>query len=68
MAKDKGGHGSEAKGHSFSGMTSPPPLNSKFGRTNKVKVSVSRPIEYKMVDVGPGGKHYNVQKSSGWKD
>lgn len=29
---------------------------------NKIKVSVSRPIGYKIADIGPGKKEYNVKR------
>lgn len=29
---------------------------------NKVKVSVSRPIGYKIADIGPGKKEFNVKR------
>ena len=39
----------------------PPPLPMAKG-------SVTRPIEHRIVDIGPGGKEYNVKTSPGWKD
>ena len=34
----------------------------------KVKISTNKPIEYKIADIGPGGKEHNVKTSKGWKD
>lgn len=70
MAKDKEGHGSEAhrEGHK------PQVEHGGYGKGHHyhdgkmLKVSVSRPIEHRIADIGPGGKEYNVKKSAGWKD
>jgi len=34
----------------------------------KVKISTTKPIEFKIADIGPGGKEHNVKTSKGWKD
>jgi hypothetical protein len=34
----------------------------------KVKIHTDKPIEYKIADIGPGKKEYNVKTSKGWKD
>jgi hypothetical protein len=34
----------------------------------KVKIHTDKPIEYKIADIGPGGKEYNVKTSKGYKD
>jgi len=34
----------------------------------KVKISTNKPIEFKIADIGPGGKEHNVKTSKGWKD
>jgi hypothetical protein len=33
----------------------------------KVKIDTQKPIEYKIADIGPGKKEYNVKTSKGWK-
>jgi hypothetical protein len=48
MAKDAGGHGSEARG-------------SEGGKQGMAKVSVTRPVGYRIADIGKGGKEFNVQ-------
>jgi len=34
----------------------------------KVKIDTQKPIEYKIADIGPGKKEYNVKTSKGWKE
>ena len=34
----------------------------------KVKIHTDKPIEYKIADIGPGGKEYNVKTSKGYKN
>ena len=34
----------------------------------KVKIETNKPIEYKIADIGPGKKEYNVKTSKGWKE
>lgn len=34
----------------------------------KIKVITNKPIEFKIADIGPGGKEHNVKTSKGWKD
>jgi hypothetical protein len=34
----------------------------------KVKIHTDKPIEYKIADIGPGKKEYNVKTSKGWRD
>ena len=34
----------------------------------KVKIETNKPVEYKIADIGPGKKEYNVKTSKGWKE
>jgi hypothetical protein len=34
----------------------------------KVKIKTNKPVEYKIADIGPGKKEYNVKTSKGWKE
>lgn len=34
----------------------------------KVKIHTDKPIHYKIADIGPGKKEYNVKTSKGWKE
>jgi hypothetical protein len=34
----------------------------------KVKIHTDKPIEYKIADIGPDGKEYNVKTSKGYKN
>jgi hypothetical protein len=34
----------------------------------KIKISTNKPIEFKIADIGPGKKEYNIKTSKGWKD
>lgn len=43
-------------------------MSSSVESKGKVKVAVSKPIEYRISDVGADGREYNVKTSKGWKD